>query len=486
MATLNFTTTFDLSVTPNEITFIDTSDYAGQGIPLANVNGSFQIISPSGSQIYNNGSYTDANCDIDVATSTSSQQTINFTPEQGNYLITYTVYDNNLLTYSTKTITVNNSYVQPTITIAQTANCIGQVWTQEDTTDYVVNGVTPTKSIVNTLYYPAGSAGFGAPYSNAASILSTTTFYNGTQTSEITATLSYAFSGLTVTDVITATKEMKVDCSYYCSILCCILSYERLKESYRGNNTVKFKEANEKFHEIMDYVSLIRLSIECNDGASTDIGFYLNIIKSLSNCNSDCDCSGDDFSRVTGWGSVIGADGTDGNDGADGSDGTDGTNGTTLLNNNIVVDSAHSGVAASLKSYTLAAGQLATNGDALEIVTSYSIVDTSSSVKFIGLEMGGNTLIPNMFGTLVWIGSPSVVVTMRTTITRRSATTVAVVLEWRTANSFGADVTAGTFYEPTVTVNDMGAATNVIDIQGTTTAPATILCNQLMIKYLNI
>lgn len=311
MATINFTTTFNLSTATGSATFVDTSDWAGQGIPLANVNGSFRIVSPSGSTVYDNGSYTDANCDIDISSSLTSQQTINFITELGDYIITYTVYDNNLLTYSTVTKTITNSYVAPSISIEQTANCIGQVWTQEDVTDYVISGVTPTKTVVNTLYYPAGSVGYGTPLSNANSVLSTTTFYNGTQTSSITATLSYAFTGLTVTAVITGTKEKDVDCSYYCSILCCIINFERLKESYRGSNSVKFNETNEAFHEIMDYVALIRLSIECGNGSSTDIGWYLDIIKQLSQCTSDCDCSGDDFSRVTGWGSVIGVDGTD-------------------------------------------------------------------------------------------------------------------------------------------------------------------------------
>jgi len=485
MATLTFTPTFDLSATQNRINLVDTSDYAGQGIPLANVNGSFRIVSPSGSTIYDNGSYTDANCDIKVSTSTTSQQTINFTPELGDYVITYTVYDNSLLAFSTLTSTITNSYVAPTISITQTANCVGQVWTQEDATDYVVNGVTPTKTIVNTLYYPAGSAGQGAPYSTAATPLSTTTFYNGTQTSEITATLSYAFTGLTVTTVITGTKEMKVDCSYYCSILCCVLAFERLKTSYQGSNPVKYNETNEIFHEIMDYISLIRLSIECNDGDSTDISWYLDKIKALSNCTADCDCSADDYSRVTGWGSVIGADGTDGTNGTNGTNGAAGADGTPLLNNNIVVDTPSAGAFASLKSYTLLADQLTADGDAVEILSTFTVTGTAGA-KQIKLLLGATALTPSLFGGIISIPNGNINLTLKATMTRRSATTVSFAYNWSVSDAVGAGLGLGALDEPSVVASNLTTLTNLIDVQGFTTAPDTIVCNQLLIKYLKI
>jgi len=54
MATISFTTKFDLSVSPKIFVFEDTADYVGQGIALVNVNGCFNITSPSGIVIYNN------------------------------------------------------------------------------------------------------------------------------------------------------------------------------------------------------------------------------------------------------------------------------------------------------------------------------------------------------------------------------------------------------------------------------------------------
>ena len=105
MPTISFTTTFDLTAATKYITFDDTSS----GVP-AGYNGCFKIVSPSGITIYENTDYSNANCDIELNNGeTASQQTISFTPEAGNYTITYTVKTTNGVTlHATQVNTYDN------------------------------------------------------------------------------------------------------------------------------------------------------------------------------------------------------------------------------------------------------------------------------------------------------------------------------------------------------------------------------------------
>ena len=54
MATISFSTIFNLTLTPKQFVFTDTSDYNGQGINASDVNGCFTIVAPSGVTVYNN------------------------------------------------------------------------------------------------------------------------------------------------------------------------------------------------------------------------------------------------------------------------------------------------------------------------------------------------------------------------------------------------------------------------------------------------
>jgi len=51
MATINFDVTFDFAA--EELQFLDTTDWAGQGITKLNVNGSFNVVTPNGLTYYN-------------------------------------------------------------------------------------------------------------------------------------------------------------------------------------------------------------------------------------------------------------------------------------------------------------------------------------------------------------------------------------------------------------------------------------------------
>jgi hypothetical protein len=306
MATLSFETTFDITTK----TFLaeDTSDYAGQGIALTDVNGCFTITSPSGVVIYNNVDFSNANCDIYIDNALTSQQTVNLpldgtgAVEAGTYTVLYTVYDTNLLTYSTVTNTYTFAYTTPTVAITQTIDCVSPLFTSVDATNYVVNSITPSITRVHSIYYPVGSG--GVTTTGSTTTVTSSTFYNGTQTTEIESTLSYVFTdGLIVTDIIEGVKEVIVDCTWVCSIYCCIKALEARVQEYSHTNRVEYEKSKALFSQVMALVGLAKLAIEC--GKSADVDGYLASIRSLTECTEDCSCDGDEPALVTGLGGLV-------------------------------------------------------------------------------------------------------------------------------------------------------------------------------------
>jgi hypothetical protein len=74
------------------------------------------------------------------------------------------------------------------------------------------------------------------------------------------------------------------------------------------------------------------------------------------------------------------------------------------------------------------------------------------------------------------------------TITRKSATTV--FISYNSPFAYGTPWYGGQggylFYEPSITVNNLTSLTNIIAVQGFTTSPDTIVCKQLLVKFLKI
>jgi len=308
MAIISFTSLMDLSGSTKVFQFVDTSDYAGQSIPLADVNGSFKITAPSGVIVYNNTNFTDALCDIDRVVSAYNQTTIliplglDGEPERGIYTIVYTTLIGE--EFFTVTNTYNVNYTSPVVEINQTVDCISPLFTSVDVTNYTVNGTAPTIDRVHTINFPFGSAGEGDPVVGIAQTLTTSTFYNGTQTTEIVSILTYAFpDGMGIYDEVSGSKEILVDCTDVCAIYCCIRALEQRMISYSTTNTVLYRETTLLFSQIMGLVGLVTLAQRC--GKSDEINGYLSSIKLLANCTDDCACTGDAPVQVAGLGGLV-------------------------------------------------------------------------------------------------------------------------------------------------------------------------------------
>ena len=107
-------------------------------------------------------------------------------------------------------------------------------------------------------------------------------------------------------------------------------------------------------------------------------------------------------------------------------------------------------------------------------------------IKDTILMIAGVTAQPKLaaINDMEIVGATTLVL-VRAKITRSSATTVFVTFE-----AFQGDegqFSAASLYflfEPSITVNNLTSATNLIDIQGATSGAETIVCKQLMITKL--
>jgi hypothetical protein len=280
-----------------------------KNIEIGNVNGVFNITYPSGIVIYNNTDWSNTGCDIKRSTSDQNQHVIqlplgaNGFPEPGVYTIVYTIYDDNLETYSSVTYSYTYEYTRPLVCISQTVDCISPLFTSTDITNYTVNGVIPAIDESHTLSFPVGS---GLSPLNSTGLVITAgfaQFANGTQTTEIESALTYVFpDGLIVYDIVTGIQEVVVDCTDTCSIYCCVRSIEQQMSAAMTTNVTRYEELTHLFTQIMSLVGLVSLARSCNKGA--DISGYLNLIKSLAHCTDDCSC-GTTPSLVTGLGGLI-------------------------------------------------------------------------------------------------------------------------------------------------------------------------------------
>lgn len=177
-----------------------------------------------------------------------------------------------------------------------------------------------------------------------------------------------------------------------------------------------------------------------------------------------------------------------GANGAAGAAGTNGTNGIIIKSNNITVDTPVSGAYQTLKSYTLSANTLTQDGDALE-VTGFIVTSGTSANKNVKLLIGGTDAMPTISGLGYLVIDASVnngAMNFKAVITRKSATTVFITYEVTDMYQapFYKVISISSFYEASITVNNLTSASNLIDLQGFTTAPDTIVAKQLMIKYL--
>ncbi len=310
MADISFTLKFNLALTPKQFQLFDTSDWAGQGIALTDVNGNFKIVGPSGSTLHNNTDFDDADCDINIVSSLENQDVINLPVngsgivEAGDYVITYTVRNSDTDEDYVLTTTFTYDYTSPTLVIRQNVDCISPLFTSTDGTNYVVNGISPTLDRTHDIYYPNGSAGQGTPVEGTGTVVSTGVFYPRDQTTEITSGLTYVFAdGLIVIDEISGNQSIAVDCASICAIYCCIKAAWAKLIGLQTSNYAKFLEYQPVFNTSVATLSAALFARSC--GVASDISAYLGFIQDSLKCTAACSGCADDMGQIMGLAGLV-------------------------------------------------------------------------------------------------------------------------------------------------------------------------------------
>ena len=321
MATITFSSVFQLALSPKQLLVNDLSDYAGQGISTSDVNGCIKLVSPSGITIYDNigsptvGNFSNADADIrnSVASNNLGRTVIALPidtdtgyPELGDYEVTYQVYNSDTEEfYDAETKTYTNEYVAIEGSILQTADCVSPQFVSRDTTDYRVNGVTPSIDGTHTLIYPATEGVVNAPTVVAITGANTVItrgldqFFQGVQTTNITVALTYVFGdGLVIVDNIVTYQNFTVDCVDLCGIICCVKKL-RTKVITACCNETEFK----LYWTAMALITDIQLNVTC--GTSAGISAAITYLKTFLNCEDGCNDCGTAGSPIHGIGSIL-------------------------------------------------------------------------------------------------------------------------------------------------------------------------------------
>jgi hypothetical protein len=314
LTTIDFNTTFNYVPATKVFSFVDTVDYSGQSVAIANATGVIKVVAPSGTTIYNNTNH--GSPDIDPSVSRTNTTTVplpldsNGDVMQGLYQVTYTVriVDNTLASsYDvalTKSITI--AYESPTVDLDMEVDCVTPILSSVDNTSYTQNLITPTITRVHKIYYPASIA--LSPISGTGATVSTSTFYVVNNqalqySSTLTSTLSYSLgSGFYISDEVAGNGYLDVLCdSSLCDIYCGLRSQYNRWVNAKGNIPVQAEEQR-KLNLMMDLASLAKIAIDC--GKNTQVTEYITAIKTIGNFDGGCGCSDGTPTLVTGLGSA--------------------------------------------------------------------------------------------------------------------------------------------------------------------------------------
>lgn len=303
-------TTLGITPTQNEatalISVLDTTDYAGQGIPT---DGTYtiggylriQLSGPSGLvTIYDNlGGGT---ADIDPNVSLTSTSTINLPlgtdglSLPGTYIYTYNVVVTQTVPGDIADVTDTFTYTydldKVNVSMTRFINCQSSTISSYDTTDYGVYATTISRA--HTLYPPPASGLSNQTVSSTLNVyppnIATTTWTQGVVT-DVTYTLT---DGLLVQRQISGSAEFAVVCDVgISSILCCVDKLMKMWMSFECKNPARYSEMYEQ--TIKPMLAAMQMYDESLIAGDTNkASYWYDKIVSISGCDDSCGCvSGD-------------------------------------------------------------------------------------------------------------------------------------------------------------------------------------------------
>lgn len=284
---------------------------AGQAPKIATYNPSSKLATftaPVGVAFDNTTTYRIVLSDIFIAANLNNQQPIslmvNGVTQQGTYTIDYFVYNSDTGDTYTSQSTVDYVYTLPTVTIAQTTNCVQGIFASIDTTNYqLYGGVAPTSlTRTHTIYYPP-TLGIPDVVGSTANLYAPSLYNNGTYTTGISTVVSWVVNGVTITATLTGTKEKTVECAWVCELACCIKSMYNNWQRYITTNTTLAAQYEERWLQGIGLLAMINNDATCFSGE--DINNYISVFRATTDCNSGCGCDNQTISLVPTIASII-------------------------------------------------------------------------------------------------------------------------------------------------------------------------------------
>lgn len=282
----------------------DTTDYAGQGVPLDgtwSIEGriSISVTSASGtSTIYNNlsGVTPDIlpNSGLTNTIPISLPQDSDGNVLQGTYTVTYAVVaiDPSLVNYNVSSSTTYDYDMElPEVCLTVSINCVGSTVTSYDETDYGTYATTISR--VHTLYPPPASP-MAVVSGSTSTLIAGPNIYDTTWTQKVSSTVTYTFSdGLIVVMLIEGSREFGVTCDVGLGkIFCCLDKMQKRYDTWLTRNPTKadvfYAETIKPTNEAM-----LMYKSALDAGATTEAAYWYDQIIQRSGCGEDCGCSSD-------------------------------------------------------------------------------------------------------------------------------------------------------------------------------------------------
>ena len=218
----------------------------------------------------------------------------------------YTVYPNagSGGAESATQINFTYSFTEPTVSLGLVASTNASQITSTDSTDYTSSGAYTLISQTRThqLYPPQGAvdASTGALLpspvdSGSNSTITYTGITTGVWTSDSESVLEYSLAGNSgsyyILTTITGFANTNVVSDIgLCDVYCCLKALNLRYEDAKCKNKSLAVDYKDKIEEVTRLVTLYRQALDC--GNTSDAEVYLNDIKNVSECSTECNCYG--------------------------------------------------------------------------------------------------------------------------------------------------------------------------------------------------
>jgi hypothetical protein len=219
----------------------------------------------------------------------------------GQYKFTYSVKEGagatitNIVVVDATFSSVNGNMTS-VVNLTPTAPSI----TVTDTTNYVVQNVTPTGTPQITLYYPADAA--ATPTVVNASQLVANAFYTGEQIAKLSSTKTWDYSNklvsstftsgyftLLISDLVTDRLQINVEAdNNLCAIFCCLKDFAAKILAAKSNPTT-YKHYVDIAGQVAFFYNSIASAYECSK--TENVNLWIEEIRNLVGCTDDCGCT---------------------------------------------------------------------------------------------------------------------------------------------------------------------------------------------------